>query len=135
MKDGRGKIVVLHIHGHRAFPVGAHDEGVEIVDIDFCFDQRRGDEFEIRFGAHFHSENFTFRKSMPELAQEVPCWLRIVGDKSHDRAFSRIQLGKRHDMDVMLGKPLDKLVEPPDFVVGEDGKLQDRFPFSGLQGI
>ena len=60
--DLLGDVVVLHAEANDRFAIWVRNEQLEIVDVQFSFEQRRDQAVQFLGRIHFHHEQLAFRK-------------------------------------------------------------------------
>lgn len=61
-EDGGGEVGIFEVESEGRFIVGAGEERVEVMDIDFGFDEGGGDKFEVSFGVQFDGDDGGFEE-------------------------------------------------------------------------
>ena len=77
----------------------------------------------------FHCPPFrskpTLREGEGVLVQQVAGAFRVIDHQTQDGTVRRVEHGEREDMHLARGEQLHDLVQAPDAVRGEHGKLDD----------
>jgi (2Fe-2S) ferredoxin len=111
----------------RDFPVlDAHDQGglvprsdkkrIGVVHVQFSFEQRVQDVVQPAFAAHFNCEYHGFGKGETVLAKQIPRAVRIIHNKTQNRAVRRVEHRQRENMHFAVGEAAGDFVKAAEAV-------------------
>ena len=120
-----GGVGVFGADDERGAAFGAFDETVDVVNVDFSFEQRGEHALQLGFICDLDGEDGAFGVGKIVVHHQLAGFGGIVHDETHNRAVSGIEDGDRHHVDVVGLQQRGEFVEPTDAILDEDGELVD----------
>jgi len=111
--------------------VRAHEEGVDVVDVNFGFDEGACDFFKAGFGGDFRGYDFGFIVSEIIFLKQGDSLFYIVDDESDNAAISAVDTRDGKDVDFIGRENSNKLIESTYFIFRIDRKLSYRYESTG----
>ncbi len=119
-----GQVVVFEAEADNGFAARLRDEGVEVVDVQFGFEQGGHEPAEFR-RVDFHHHEFAFGERETMLDQQVPGTVGVVDDKADDGAVGSIQDHESEDVNAVGAEEANEIVETAQAIGGKNGELND----------
>lgn len=129
-----GDVGVFEADDEGGAVVGALDQAVDVMDVEFGFEEGGEDAGEAAFVGDFDGENLGFGVGEVVIDKKFTGFVEVVDDEAKNGAVGGVDDGEGDDVNVVSLEEGGEVGEAADAVFDKDGELADRVVGDGGAG-